>query len=138
MLFIDNNRKRIELIKLSLLICLSLTVFACKTTPELPLSLNSIQFVDQSMKESLETINASLSQTDAGNLSLNMLMRNNAKSAVSFELNVNWYNSNFIATESASAWQRVTLQPKETHIFQNHSTNQNSSHYIVNIRRGGI
>lgn len=138
MLYTDNFKCAVRISNILVLLSIVLVMMGCASSPVIPLTLNSIQYVDHKIERFVQVSGTTLSVSDSGNKRLNMLIRNHSNGPLAIELNTAWYNSNFISTENSKSWKRVILNKNETHVFQTYATNSQSSHFIVNVRSGGI
>lgn len=138
MLLTDKLYRGLIYKNLFLVLATVIVLAACTNTPPPQvLSLNSVQFVDPYLQGHIQIDGKTLSLSDTGNKRLNVMLRNTSKQPVSIEVNTAWYNADFISTEETKSWQRVELKQNQTHILQTYATNENSSHFVVNVRHGG-
>lgn len=128
MLFTDSKR-----LLISSLTCFILAnIQGCYSTT--PMSLNSIQYQANDLSKVLIIDDENLGQSPVGHAQLNMRIRNISKDTISFELSTSWYDKRFVETESLTGWQRVTLTHNQSYVYKSTATQNNSTHYVVNIR----
>ncbi|GEM_PF-5987048 len=116
-----------------LFLCLFLTIKqGCSTS--IPMSLNSVQYQISGLSDLLIIDNVSLGKSAVGHAQLNMIIRNISEKPVTVEVNTNWYNKDFVATEAPSGWQRINLSHQQSYVLNTSATQLSSTHYVVNIR----
>ena len=130
----DEHKRNACFVKTVVLIMVLFIGFACSHTQPRA-SFNSIQFLDNELKQSVRVDGVVVSASETGNLKLNLMLRNTSQTPVSFELSTSWYDTNLKQTEEPDGWSKVTLDKSRIHILRDLTVKKQSNYYLVQLRK---